>query len=167
VGSVAQSVQRLATGWTVLGSNPGGREIFRTRPDRPSGPPSLLYNGYRVFPCVKSGRDVTLTPYPLLVPWSRQSKTIPLLPPMGRTACTESKCLYKGALYLFTNTGLFKMIVGVLTTCHFGTNLIIMLMFVESQMVTYRVPVRYVTKTWSVVLINKKIHILLSQVYCV
>jgi len=25
-------------------------EIFRTRPDRLWGPPSLLYNGYRVFP---------------------------------------------------------------------------------------------------------------------
>ena len=25
-------------------------KIFRTRPDRPWGPPSLLYNGYRVFP---------------------------------------------------------------------------------------------------------------------
>jgi hypothetical protein len=24
--------------------------VFRTRPDRPWGPPSLLYNGYRVFP---------------------------------------------------------------------------------------------------------------------
>jgi hypothetical protein len=32
---------------------------------------------------------------------------------------------------------------------------------------TYRAPVRYVTKTWSVVLLNKKMHILLSQVYCV
>ena len=32
---------------------------------------------------------------------------------------------------------------------------------------TYRAPVRYVTKTWSVVLLNKKIHILLSEVYCV
>ena len=32
---------------------PGGGEIFRTRPDRPWGPPSLLYNGYRVFPTVK------------------------------------------------------------------------------------------------------------------
>jgi hypothetical protein len=29
---------------------PVGGEIFRTRPDRPGGPPSLLYNGYRVFP---------------------------------------------------------------------------------------------------------------------
>jgi hypothetical protein len=29
-------------GWTVRGSNPGGDEIFRTRPDRPWGPPNLL-----------------------------------------------------------------------------------------------------------------------------
>ena len=27
-----------------------GGDIFRIRPDRPWGPPSLLYNGYRVFP---------------------------------------------------------------------------------------------------------------------
>jgi hypothetical protein len=26
-----------------------GGEIFRILPDRPWGPPSLLYNGYRVF----------------------------------------------------------------------------------------------------------------------
>ena len=32
------------------GSNPGGGETFRTRPDRSWGPPNLLYNGYRVFP---------------------------------------------------------------------------------------------------------------------
>jgi hypothetical protein len=47
---IAQSVQRLATGWTVRCSNPGGGEIFRTCPDRPLGPPSLLYHEYRVFP---------------------------------------------------------------------------------------------------------------------
>ena len=29
---------------------PVGVEIFRTCPDRPWCPPSLLYNGYRVFP---------------------------------------------------------------------------------------------------------------------
>jgi hypothetical protein len=34
----------------VRGSNPGGGEIFITRPDRPWGLPSLLYNGYRVIP---------------------------------------------------------------------------------------------------------------------
>ena len=48
--AIAQSVERLATGWTVRGSNSGRGEIFRTRPDRPWGPPSLLYNVYRVFP---------------------------------------------------------------------------------------------------------------------
>ena len=42
-------------GWTVRGSNPRGGEIFRTCPDRPWGPPSLLYNGYRVFPGGKEG----------------------------------------------------------------------------------------------------------------
>ena len=47
-----------------------GGEIFRTCPDRPWGPPSLLYNGYRVFPGVKRGRGVSLTPHPLLMPWS-------------------------------------------------------------------------------------------------
>ena len=71
VGRVAQSVQRLATGWTVRGSNPGGVEIVRTCPDRPWSPPRLLYNGYRC---------VTLVPHPRLVPWSRKSRAIPLLP---------------------------------------------------------------------------------------
>jgi len=32
------------------------------------------------FPEVKSGRGVTLTPQSLLVPWSRKSRAIPLLP---------------------------------------------------------------------------------------
>ena len=50
MAGVAKSLQLLATGWTVRETNPGGGEIFRTRPDRPWGPSSLLYNGYRVFP---------------------------------------------------------------------------------------------------------------------
>jgi hypothetical protein len=61
---IAQSVQRLATGWTVRGSNPDGGEIFRTRPDRRWGPPSLLCKGYRVsYPGVKRpGRGVDYPP---------------------------------------------------------------------------------------------------------
>ena len=49
---------------------PVGGETFRTCPDRLWGPPSLLYNGYRVFPGDKDhpGRD--FDPSPLLVPWS-------------------------------------------------------------------------------------------------
>jgi len=44
------------------------------------GPTSLLYNGYWFFPGGKErpGRDTN--PSPLLVPWSRKSRAIPLLP---------------------------------------------------------------------------------------
>ena len=54
----------LATSWKVWRWNPGGGEIFRTSPDRLWGPPSLLYNGYRVsFPGVKwPGRGVDRPP---------------------------------------------------------------------------------------------------------
>jgi len=47
--AIAQSVQQLATGWTVRGSNPDKGDVFCTRPDGPWGPLSLLYNWYRVF----------------------------------------------------------------------------------------------------------------------
>ena len=46
---IAQSVERLTMGGTVQGSNPGGGKIFCTCPERPWGPPSLLYDGYWVF----------------------------------------------------------------------------------------------------------------------
>jgi hypothetical protein len=44
----------------------GEGDIFRTRRDQPWGPPSLLYNGYRVsFPGVKRpGRGVNHNPPP-------------------------------------------------------------------------------------------------------
>ena len=134
-----------------------GGEIFRTCRDRPWGPPSLLYNGYRVFPVGKErpGRDADPSPpssavghervelylyspcgpyglyrasvpvqgctlpycrsIPLLPLWSVRPVQSPSactrvhftlqysytsIPPMGRTACTEPQCLYKGALYL-------------------------------------------------------------------
>jgi hypothetical protein len=47
----------IATRWTVRGSNPGVGENFRTHPDRPWGPPSLLYSGYRVFPGGKAAES--------------------------------------------------------------------------------------------------------------
>ena len=68
---------------------PVGGEIFRSCPNRPWCPPSLLYNGYRVFPGGKERPDVTLTPHPHIVPWSRKSRATPLLPHIDRTACTE------------------------------------------------------------------------------
>ena len=88
---------------------PVGGEIFRTCPDRPWGPPSLLYNGYQVFPGDNCGRGVTLTPHPLLVPWSRKSRAIPLLPLTSRTACTEPQWLtrmhFTHPLHLWTRFG--------------------------------------------------------------
>ena len=98
---LAQSVQRLATGWTVRGSNAGGGEIFRTCPDRPWGPPSLLYNGYRVFSRGKErpGRDADPSPPSSAVVMKGQSYTS--TSSIGRTACTEPQCLYKGDLYLY------------------------------------------------------------------
>jgi hypothetical protein len=68
MGQVAQLVLWLATGWTIRGSNPDGGEIFRTSPDRPWGPPSLMYNGYRVFPRSRkqSGRDAGPLSHPKL-----------------------------------------------------------------------------------------------------
>ena len=54
---------------TFLGSNPGGGKIFRTCPDWPCGPPSLLHNGYRVFPAGKErpGPDADPTPLSIVV----------------------------------------------------------------------------------------------------
>ena len=80
-----------------------------------------LYRQYRF-----SLRGVTLTPHPLLVPWSRKSRAIRLLPlwavrsvqslsacktvhftftytstlPMNRTACTDPQCLYRVYFYI-------------------------------------------------------------------
>jgi len=44
--------------------NPCGGEIFRTYPDRPWGPPTLLYKEYQVFPGRKErpGRDADPSP---------------------------------------------------------------------------------------------------------
>jgi len=39
-----------------------GGEIFRTRPDRPWGPPSLLWNGYQVSPGGKTWRGADHPP---------------------------------------------------------------------------------------------------------
>jgi hypothetical protein len=63
------SLVSIATGYGLDGpgiekKNPDGGEIFRTCPDRPWGPPSLLYNGYRVFPGSRKrpGRDADPSP---------------------------------------------------------------------------------------------------------
>ena len=48
-GSSVDIVTRYGPDGPRIESRWGG-ETSRIRPDRPWGPPSLLYNGYRVFP---------------------------------------------------------------------------------------------------------------------
>jgi hypothetical protein len=83
------SVQRLATSWKVRGTNPGEGEIFRTRPDRPWRPHSLLYDGYRVsFPVIKRpGRGVN---HPIQCRGQRKSRAIRLLPLCAFMTCTKA-----------------------------------------------------------------------------
>jgi hypothetical protein len=64
----------IATGYGLDG--PGiesrwGGEVFRTRPDGPGAHPASCAMGTGFFPGVESGRGVTLTPHPLLVPKSK------------------------------------------------------------------------------------------------
>jgi hypothetical protein len=95
VGPIAQSVYRLATGWTVRGSNPGVWEIFHTCPDRRWGPPSLLYNGYPVFPGGRKrpGRDADPSSPSRAEVW-KQSRAISLFSLRDFVACE------KGEIYL-------------------------------------------------------------------
>jgi hypothetical protein len=73
----------IATGYGLDG--PGIETLWEARysapvPNRPLGPPSLLYKGYRVFSGGKERPGHDADPLPLLVPWSRKSRAIPLLP---------------------------------------------------------------------------------------
>ena len=48
----------------TYGANPGGGQIFRTRPDRPWGPSNLLYNRYRFCPGGRAARAWHWPPTP-------------------------------------------------------------------------------------------------------
>jgi len=71
----------------------------------PTQPPVKWVPGFS--PGVKSGQGVTLTPHHLLVPWSRKSKAIPLLPlrvvrsVQSLSACTRVHLLMN-VLFYFT-----------------------------------------------------------------
>ena len=74
----------IATGYGLDG--PGIDSRWRrdfphlSRPALGPTQPASCTMGTGSFPGVKSGRGVTLTPHPYLVPWSRKSRAIPLLP---------------------------------------------------------------------------------------
>ena len=70
----------------------------------PGTNPASCTMGYGTFPGIKSGRGVTLSPHPLLVPRSCKSRAIPL-PPYGPNGLYRSSVPVQGCTlrYLFTN----------------------------------------------------------------
>jgi hypothetical protein len=90
------SVVSIATGYGLDGQRIESRcgEIFRTCPDRPWGPPNLLYNGYRVFPRGKERLMRDTDPSPLSSAICHERVELYLYSPYGPYG------LYKGALYL-------------------------------------------------------------------
>ena len=72
-----------------------GGEIFRTCPDRPWGPPNLLYNGYRVFPGGEEAGTWHWPPTPHLALRLRKEYSYTSTPPMGL------RRLFYGKLHLF------------------------------------------------------------------
>jgi len=89
-----------ATGWTVRGSNPGGDEITRTRPDRHWGPNSLLYNGYRVsFPRVRRPQRSANHPNSISSRCYRTSRAIHL-PLWAFVACYRIKFTFTFNIFM-------------------------------------------------------------------
>jgi hypothetical protein len=73
----------IATGYGLdgLGIESGlGARFSTPDPTDPGAQPASCTMGTGSLPGVKIGRGVTLTPHPLLVPWSKKGRYIPLLP---------------------------------------------------------------------------------------
>jgi hypothetical protein len=75
------SVVGTATGYGLdgPGSNPGGTRFSAPVQTCPGAHPASYTIGTGCFPGVNSSLGVTLTLHPILVPWSRKSRAIPLL----------------------------------------------------------------------------------------
>jgi len=84
---------------------PARARLFALVQTGPGAHPASCTMGIGSFPGVKSGRGVTLTPHPLLLPWSWKSRAIPLLllwvvrPVQSLSACTRVHF----ALFYFTS----------------------------------------------------------------
>ena len=76
----------------------------------PGAHPAYCTMGLGSFPGVKSGRGVTLTPHPLLVPWSWKFRAIPLLTPWAvRPVQSLSACTRVHFTFTFTFTYMFQL----------------------------------------------------------
>jgi hypothetical protein len=89
---VPDSSVSITTGYGLEGSGIESRWRARSSAPVQTGPgahPASRMMGTGSFPGVKSGRDVTLTPHPLLVPMAMKGQSYTSTLPMGRTTCTE------------------------------------------------------------------------------
>ena len=84
-----------------LGIFPVGTR-FSARPDRPRGPPNLLYNGYGAFPGGIGGLRVGLTPHPIQCRGPRKSSTIPVLTLRVFVAYKKGETYLRNILSSFT-----------------------------------------------------------------
>jgi hypothetical protein len=81
-----------ATCWTIRGTNPGGGEILRNRPDGPWGPTSSNTMGTGFSPGVK--RQVRDDHPPHLCRGKRKSRAIPLLPVWAFMAWSRANFIF-------------------------------------------------------------------------
>ena len=81
------------------------------------------------FAGVNSGRGVTLSPHPLLVPWSRKSRAIPLLP-FGPYDLYRASVPVQGCTFTFTFF-LQSYIHFIYYTRHFSKKIPLLLVFSE------------------------------------
>ena len=96
----------IATGYGLNGLrqlNPGGgARIYAPVHTGPGAHPASCTMGTWSFRGVKSGRGVTLTPHPLLVPWSWKGRAIPLLP-LWAVRPVQSLSACTGVTFTFFN----------------------------------------------------------------
>ena len=125
----------MATDWTVRGSNSRGGWDF-PHPSRPAqgAHPASCTMGTWSFPGVKSGRGLTLTHHPLLVPRSWNSRAIPLLPlwavrpVQSLSACTRIHFtflpftrIWNGIRY-WSWLGVVVALPGNIQSCYWGSS---------------------------------------------
>ena len=122
----------IATGYELDGprSNPGGGRVSALVQTGPGVHPASCTMGTGYYPGLKSGQGVTLTPHFLLVPWSRKSRAIPLLPlwavrpVQSLSACTRVPFTFNSVMQSGiqdTNSGLLEKNTGVSSTAEKGT----------------------------------------------
>jgi len=100
------SVVGIATGYGLDGlgiESRWGARFSAPVQTCPGAHPASCTMGTGSFQGVNSGRGVTLTPHPLLVPWLWKSRAIPLLPPYGPYGLCRASVPVQGCTLHFSS----------------------------------------------------------------